>query len=140
LLFLLAHQEQSTNSHIHHIPFIHLEPSTNALGVAETRHNLTEGNNLSTNTLILSGRNSTYTCFVDFKSAFDTVSRTALIYKVIKMGIGGCFVDILIDMYSDVQYCVKQENGYTNSFSSNIGVKQGCVLSPTLFNMLIKQQ
>ena len=26
---------------------------------------------------------------------------------------------------------------YTNTFNSNIGVKQGCVLSPTLFNVYV---
>jgi hypothetical protein len=41
-----------------------------------------------------------YVCFVDFKSAFDTISRRALLYKMsILSGIGGRFLKIIQDMY-----------------------------------------
>ena len=38
-------------------------------------------------------------------------------------------------MYCDVKYCIDTRAGYTTPFTSNLGVKQGCVLSPLLFNM-----
>ena len=40
-------------------------------------------------------------------------------------------------MYSSVRYSVKLEDGTTPFFNSSIGVKQGCNLSPTLFNIFI---
>ena len=40
-------------------------------------------------------------------------------------------------MYKSVKYCVKVANGYTDPLSSNRGLKQGCVLSPMLFNLFI---
>ena len=40
-------------------------------------------------------------------------------------------------MYSSVKYCVKLANGYTNPIPSEKGLKQGCVLSPMLFNLFI---
>ena len=40
-------------------------------------------------------------------------------------------------MYSSVRYSVKLEDGTTPFFNSFIGVKQGCNLSPTLFNIFI---
>ena len=40
-------------------------------------------------------------------------------------------------MYSKVQLSVRLLNGITNPFTSNIGLKQGCNLSPILFNLFI---
>ena len=40
-------------------------------------------------------------------------------------------------MYKSVKYCVKVDNGYTDPISSDRGLKQGCVLSPILFNLFI---
>ena len=78
-----------------------------------------------------------YTCFIDFKSAFDTVWRTALMYKLVKLGICGNFFNVIHNMYSRVEYTVKVDHGITDTFSSTVGVKQGCVLSPTLFNLYV---
>ena len=78
-----------------------------------------------------------HVCFVDFKRAFDSVWRQALIYKLLVSGVSGNLLSILASMYKDVNYCVKTDVGFTHPFSSNIGVKQGCVLSPTLFNLYV---
>ena len=79
-----------------------------------------------------------YTCFVDLKAAFDTVWRDALFFKLLKNEIGGNFLGILIDMYKTVDFCVKlSPSTCTQKFPSNIGVKQGCVLSPALFNLYL---
>lgn len=43
----------------------------------------------------------------------------------------------MISMYSSVNCSVKLEKGSTPFFKSHVGVKQGCNLSPTLFNMFI---
>lgn len=40
-------------------------------------------------------------------------------------------------MYENTEYCVKLKNGYTRAISSNLGLKQGCPLSPMLFNLFI---
>ena len=36
-----------------------------------------------------------YTCFVDFRKAFDSVARDALFYKISSLGIGGCYFKTL---------------------------------------------
>ena len=40
-------------------------------------------------------------------------------------------------MYTDDISAVKLDNKTTKSFSCDVGVKQGCMLSPTLFNLYI---
>jgi hypothetical protein len=42
-----------------------------------------------------------------------------------------------LSMYSSVKYKVKLSSGSTPVFSSNIGLKQGCKMSPSLFNVFI---
>ena len=76
-----------------------------------------------------------FCAFVDFKSAFDSISRRGLIFKLLKLGIGGNFLLCLESIYTDVQYSIKLPTGCTQPFSSSVGVKQGCVLSPILFNI-----
>ena len=46
------------------------------------------------------------------------------------------FLNIIIDIYSKVNYSVKLPLG-PEEFSSFSGVKQGCVLSPILFNLFL---
>ena len=41
-----------------------------------------------------------YTCFVDFQKAFDSVIRVGIKFKLLKMGIGSKFYNIVKDMYS----------------------------------------
>ena len=71
-----------------------------------------------------------YACFVDLKKAFDTVNRGALIYKLSCLGIKANFLNIMENMHREVNYCAKLEEGITDKFSSKVGVKQGCILSP----------
>ena len=53
------------------------------------------------------------------------------------MGIGGSFFNIILDMYQKSKSCIKLKNGVTPQFVTNAGVKQGCTLSPTLFNAFL---
>lgn len=78
-----------------------------------------------------------YTCFVDFEKAFDTVWRNALFKKLEYMGIKGNLLRILRNMYSDVNYSIKLPYGLTDPITSSTGLKQGCVLSPLLFNLYV---
>ena len=78
-----------------------------------------------------------FVCFVDFRAAFDTVWRRAMLYKLVKMGVGGNFLDVIDSMYQNVLYRVKVDGYLSQTISSSIGVKQGCVLSPLLFNLFL---
>ena len=78
-----------------------------------------------------------YSCFVDFSKAFDSVNRTALLYKLGKVGITGKILKLIQNMYSESNYIIKSNGEYSIPLSSSIGVKQGCNLSPLFFNIFI---
>ena len=78
-----------------------------------------------------------YVCFVDFSKTYDTVWRVGLFYKLIKYGLSLKFIKLIENMYSNIQYAVKLSDGITPFFISTVGVRQGCNLSPMLFNLII---
>ena len=80
-----------------------------------------------------------FTCFVDMQKAFDTVNRRKLLQKLKQTGIGTLMYNLIHNMYltSKARLSVKTGNTMTNSFNSEIGVYQGDVLSPLLFNLYV---
>ena len=48
-----------------------------------------------------------YMAFVDFKDAFNKISRPALLYKLNKAGVSSKFLKLLESMYSQSSFCVK---------------------------------
>ena len=93
--------------------------------------------NLIDKYILRASRSYLFACFVDFKSAFDTVWRRALLFKLVKLGVSSRFITMIESLYSNVYYCVKLNGVISDQFSSNVGVKQGCVLSPLLFNLFL---
>ena len=78
-----------------------------------------------------------YTCFVDLKKAFDTVWHTGLLYKLQTYGIGGQLYEVVKDMYQKTNLCARNGDELSCPFQSEIGIRQGDVLSPYLFNLYI---
>ena len=84
-----------------------------------------------------SDKSHIYFCFVDLRKAFDSVWRKGLFYKMLTYGIGGNFYKVITHMYENLKLSVKLDDGITNCFETNCGVKQGCTISPTLFNLYL---
>ena len=82
-------------------------------------------------------KNLLFTCFVDFRKAFDCIPRKKLFEKIKQAGIDGNFYSILHSMYLNDYSAVKQDGLCTETFKCHSGVKQGCMLSPTLFNLFL---
>ena len=78
-----------------------------------------------------------FTCFIDFRKAFDSVLHQALFLKLQKLGITGLFYNIVKSMYMDNILRVKIGHGLTDEFHSELGVRQGDTLSPNLFKIFI---
>ena len=78
-----------------------------------------------------------YSCFVDFRKAYDSVWRKGLLYKLRKVGVVGKMFDIIRSMYSNPKSSVFLNGKHSKSFDTTIGVKQGDVLSTLLFNIFI---
>ena len=74
---------------------------------------------------------------MDFQKAFDTVIHPGIKYKLLKSGINGYFYRIICDMYNKNLLSIKIGNKLTNSFVSELGVRQGDVLSPNIFKLFI---
>ena len=81
----------------------------------------------------------TYTCFIDVEKAYDRVWRNGLWMSLWKRGVRGRLWRVFKDYYNKVESCVRLDDGNTEWFDINVGVRQGCVLSPILFDVFIDQ-
>ena len=81
-----------------------------------------------------------FVCFFDVKKAFDFVPRLQMFYNLMtEYKIGGKFLKILKNIYTDNQMFIKVDGGLTKPFITTTGFKQGCVFSPLLFNLFINK-
>jgi hypothetical protein len=79
-----------------------------------------------------------YCCFKDFEKAFDSVWIDGLLYKLLyKYNISPKFVRLIDSMYSKLKSCVYSNGELGPPFNIMIGTRQGCNLSPSLFNLFI---
>ena len=96
---------------------------------------------LSTLTSIIEMRKAmkkdTFVSFIDFSKAYDSIPRHVLWSKLKDMGLGGRLYNALISLYKTVKSCVRLNGWSTDFFNVKCGLKQGCLLSPLLFNLYI---
>ena len=78
-----------------------------------------------------------YACFVDYRKAFDSVAREALLYKIAKLGIGGNIFQTLKNMYENTSSRIKLISKLSDHIKLSNGVEQGHPLSPELFKIFI---
>ena len=84
-------------------------------------------------------KQNTYAAFIDFKKAYDHVNRQQLWIKLSSLGLapGSNIFQALQGIYQNVKSAVKVNGFNTNWFDVSSGLKQGCLLSPLLFNLFI---
>ena len=79
-----------------------------------------------------------YFCFIDYTKAFDCVDHNKL-WKIIKdMGIPDHLTCLLRNLYAGKEVTVRTGCGTTDWFQIGQGVRQGCMLSPCLFNLYVE--
>ena len=79
----------------------------------------------------------TYVAFLDVAKAYDKVYRNGLWYKLWKLGLKGKFWRILKNIYRKVESSVLLGTRRTPWFIIELGLRQGCILSPILFLLFI---
>ena len=75
-----------------------------------------------------------YFCFIDYAKAFDCVDHNKL-WKILKeMAIPDHLTCLLRNLYAGQEAAVRTGHGTTDWLQIGKGVRQGCILSPCLFN------
>ena len=80
-----------------------------------------------------------YTCFVDFKKAFDSIWQDGLPYKLLEYKIGEKFYDLIKTLYSKTKSSIKHGHQRSGYFDYGNVVRQGCILSPMFFNLYLNE-
>ncbi|KAH9587822.1 ATP-binding cassette sub- A member 3 [Schistosoma haematobium] len=79
----------------------------------------------------------TIVVFLDIRAAFDSLDRTVLWDCLLKKGVHEKFINILKALYTNTLGRMRAYNHLSPLFHSSSGVRQGCPISPFLFNFAI---
>ena len=85
-------------------------------------------------------KQNVFTAFIDFKKkAYDSIDRDLLWSKLSHIGLvkDSRFMRAVQGIYTNVECCVKINGKLTDWFKVSTGLRQGCLLSPLLFNLYI---
>ena len=79
-----------------------------------------------------------YFYFIDYTKAFDCVDHNKLRKILKEMGIPDHLTCLLRNLYAGQEATVRTGHGTTDWFQIGKEVRQGCILSPCLFNLHAK--
>ena len=85
-----------------------------------------------------SSRKNIYFCFIDCAKAFDSVDHNKLWEILKEMGIPDHLTCLLRNLYAGQEATVRTGHETTGWFQIGKGVRQGCILSPCLFNLYVE--
>lgn len=85
----------------------------------------------------LEWQNKMYLNFIDFEKAFDRVNREKMWLILENYGIPEKYINIIKLFYKNYTAQVLHNGTLTRKFEIQTGVRQGCVLSPTIFIILM---
>ena len=80
-----------------------------------------------------------YHLFIDFKKAFDSIWHEARWATMKKFNISRTLIETIQSLYENAmsQSAVLVQGTTGEWFHKSVGVRQGCLLSPTLFNIFL---
>ena len=76
-----------------------------------------------------------YFCSIDYTKAFDCVDHNKLWNILKEMGIPDHLTCLLRNLYAGQEATVRTGHGTTDWLQVGKGVRQSCILSPSLFNL-----
>jgi hypothetical protein len=77
--------------------------------------------------------------FIDYEKAFDSIDRSKIWSCLSKLKISPEVVNRIKYTYEITTNCVKTNMGITGWFETKCGIRHGSILSPILFNVVMKQ-
>ena len=80
-----------------------------------------------------------YHVFIDFKKAFDRIWHAVLWATMRKYNISANLVRTIEQLYDKATSAVQMNGSIGEWFRTTVGVRQGCLLSPTLFNIFLER-
>ena len=75
-------------------------------------------------------------CFINVEKAFDRVPTKVMEWAMRKKGLSEIMVRAVISLYDGVKTRVRVESAYSEEFEVKVGVHQGFVVSPLLFEIV----
>jgi len=78
---------------------------------------------------------SIYVCFLDYGKAFDRIHHEKLIECLEEIGLDGKDIRIVSNLYWEQKATIISGKNYSSYIDIKRGERQGCVLSPCLFNI-----
>ena len=76
---------------------------------------------------------------VDFKKAFDSVDKKALIHALLKYERDPLVIEVITRLYTGDNTRLYLENTEIEEMEVTSGIRQGCTLSPLLFIMVLNK-
>lgn len=74
-------------------------------------------------------------CFIDYSKAFDCV-RWECLWRILReIGVPSHLKSLVANLYKDGESCIKINDVISRPFKPEMGVRQGCIRSPLLFNI-----
>jgi hypothetical protein len=75
--------------------------------------------------------------FIDFEKAFDSVKREVMWRTLQEYGIPRKIIQIIKILYDNFRCKISHESKISELIGVRNGVRQGCILSPTLFLLIL---
>jgi hypothetical protein len=80
---------------------------------------------------------TTYTAYLDAKSAFDVVNHNSLVRKLYLCGVEGKVWSVIRDIHTNARSAVKWDGDLSETFNIEQGVRQGGLLSTDLYKVYV---
>ena len=80
-----------------------------------------------------------YHIFIDFKKSFDRIWHAALWDTMKRLNINTILIKVIQSLYEKTISAIYYEGKVGEWFTTRTGIRQGCLLSPTLFNIMLEQ-
>ena len=94
---------------------------------------------MATNCVYGRRRSKLYVAYIDYRKAFDLVNRNKLFEILKKKEVPSKMLKMIMAIYNIVDVVIRYGSDLTEKIGCPLGVRQGCLLSPLLFSLMITE-